>query len=246
MQLAQPLPGEHYKKRGLVSFGYDHSGHGESLTSSRYALVVLEQVGNFSVPVFAKTWPPGTDEVIVQRDLVGFWRYFNPDIANGDAFGIGMMTSLNDDLFRLSLTNVDRRSIGDGESTASTWTEWPFSPMRFEGMSKHQMAQAVRSSYHNGQAALPYIDDHDLNDSETEDYRLLLRQLLNIVPEETKASYSSYKMAKKSVGDDLFDAYMAAQWGLVTRGVNIVPTAIVLGGKTRSQMMRQQATLIGG
>jgi len=245
LELATPLPGEHYKKRGLVSFGYDHSGHGENLTSSKYAFVVLEQLGNFSVPVFAKTWPPGTDETIVERDLVGFWRYFDPDIANGDAFGIGMMTTLNDDLYRLGLTTVNRLTIGDGESTASTWGEWPFSPMRFEGMIKHQMATTVKTSFHNAQVALPYIDDNDLDNPETEDYRLLLRQLLNIVPEETSKSYSSYKMAKKSVGDDLFDSYMAAQWGLTTRGVNIIPTAIVLGTSTRAQLLGQQQ-VIGG
>jgi len=245
LELATPLPGEKYKKRGLVSFGYDHSGHGENPASSKYGFVVLEQLGNFSVPIFVKTWPPGTDEIIVQRDLVGFWRYFDPDIANGDAFGIGMMTNLNDDLFRLGLTSIDRRTIGDGESTASTWGEWPFAPMRFEGMIKHQMATTVKSSFHNTQAALPYIDDRDLDDPETEDYRLLLRQLLNIVPEETSKSYSSYKMAKKSVGDDLFDSYMAAQWGLTTRGVTIIPTAIVLGTSTRAKLLGQQQ-VIGG
>jgi len=239
LELAQPLPGATYKKRGLISFGYDHSGHGENPASSKYAFVVLEQLGNFRVPIFIKTWPPGTDETIVQRDLVGFWRYFNPDIAHGDAFGIGMLTTLNDDLYRLGLTTINRLVIGDGESTASTWGEWAFAPMRFEGMIKHQMATSVRSGFHNGQVALPYIDDHDLENLETEDYRTLLRQLLNIVPEETKKTYSSYKMAKKSVGDDCFDAYMAADWGLVTRGATIIPTSILLSGKTRSQMMGQ-------
>lgn len=246
LELAQPLPGEQYKKRGLISFGYDHSGHGENPSSSKYAFVVIEQLGNFRVPFFVKTWPPGTDETIVQRDLVGFWRYFNPDVAHGDAFGIGMLTTLNDDLYRLGLTTTNRLAINDGESTASTWGEWAFAPMRFEGMIKHQMATSVRSGFHNGQVALPYIDDKNLDDLETEDYRTLLRQLLNIVPEETKKTYSSYKMAKKSVGDDCFDAYMAADWGLVTRGATIIPTSILLSGKTRSQMMGQQQILHRG
>lgn len=246
LELITPMPGETYKKRGLVSFGYDHSGHGENPSSSKYALVVLEQIGNYQVPLFVKTWPPGTDETIVQRDLLGFWRYFRPDIAHGDAYGIGMLTSLNDDLYRHGLTTIDRLSINDGESTASTWGEWAFAPMRFEGMIKHQMATSVRSSFHNGQAAMPYIDDHDLDDPDTQDYRMLLRQLLNIVPEETQKTYASYKMAKKMIGDDCFDAYMAANWGLVTRGASIIPPAILLGGKSRDQMLGQQPYLPGG
>lgn len=57
---AGPLPGAKYRKRGLISFGYDHSGHGESATASKSALVVKEQIGNFLCTIFVKTWPAGT------------------------------------------------------------------------------------------------------------------------------------------------------------------------------------------
>jgi hypothetical protein len=171
LQLAQPLPGETYKKRGLVSFGYDHSGHGETPEASKYAFIVTEQIGNFLCFVFAKTWRPGTDETIVKNDLKAFWEYFSPDCAMGDAYGIGMLTQLNDELFNERLTIIDRRAIGDGESTASTWPEWAFQPIRFEGMVKHQMAAAVRSIFNNGHAAIPYFDDQDLSAMDTEDLR---------------------------------------------------------------------------
>lgn len=246
LELCAPLPGLTYKKRGLVAMGYDHSGHGESAHASRYAVVFMEQIGIYSVPIFCKTWKPGEDETIVARDLVGFWRYFNPDIAMGDAFGIGLITSVNDDLFRNRLVSVDRRTIGEGESTASTWPYWPFSPIRFEGMMKHQMATAVRSSFHSSQAALPYLDDQHPNDDVTADYRLLLRQVINIVPEQTKQSYSSYKMANSDIGDDLFDAYMAAQWGLLTRGISSAPTAILISKKSREQMLGSAPALAHG
>jgi hypothetical protein len=36
-----------YKRRGLISFGYDHTGHGEKPEASRSALVVCEQMGNW-------------------------------------------------------------------------------------------------------------------------------------------------------------------------------------------------------
>lgn len=114
LQPAAPLPGNRYKKRGLLSFGYDHSGHGESAHASKSALVVCEQIGNFVTFPFVKTWPAGTDDAVVQRDLFGFWQYFRPDYAMGDAYGLGMLTNLNDMLFSHGLTEIDRRSIGDG------------------------------------------------------------------------------------------------------------------------------------
>src|SRR4029077_6671330 len=120
-------------------------------------------------------------------------------------------------LFAKGLTEIDRRTIGDGQSTASTWVDWPFAPLRFEGMTKHSMAMAVRSMFHNSQAAIPYFDEFDLNPA-LDDWRLLVKQLGNIKAVPTQASYASYKMADAKFGDDLFDATMAAVWALVTRG----------------------------
>jgi len=237
LQPAEPLPGEVYKKRGLISFGYDHSGHGETPQSSKYALVVWEQVGSFLVPIFCRTWGPGTDEKIVRLDLLSYWRYFRPDAAIGDAYGIGLLTELNDNLFAEGLTTIDRRTISDGESTATSWKEWAFCPLRFEGMTKHSMAQATRSVFHDGHAACPYIDDRDRDDPDTRDLRLFYSQLINIVPVEGKASYSTYKMANPKIGDDLFDAGMAGVWALVTRGAMAMDTVITTRTHTREQLL---------
>lgn len=237
LELAGPLPGHRYKKRGLLAFGYDASGHGEDPHASKHAFIVVEQIGNFTVTIFAKTWPAGTDDQIVKRDLYGFWDYFRPDYAIGDAYGVGMLTQLNDELYANGLTYLDRRTIGDGNSTASTWAEWPFAPLRFEGMTKHSMATALRSIFHNGQAALPYLDDFNLTDPHTADLRLLVRQLSNIKPMPTQASYASYKMADPKIGDDLFDAMMAAVWALVTRGAAAAPTAILTRSRSREELL---------
>ena len=237
IELVEPLPGQRYKKRGLVAFGYDASGHGETPESSKHAFIVVEQLGNYSVLIFAKTWPPGADDQVVKRDLLGFWRYFRPDHAMGDAYGVGMLTPLNDELYAEGLTDLDRRTIGDGNSTASTWPEWPFSPLRFEGMVKHSLATALRSIFHNDQAALPYLDDLHLTDPATADLRLLIRQLGNIKPLPTKASYSSYKMADAKLGDDLFDAMMAAVWALTTRGQIDAPSAILTRLRSREDLL---------
>lgn len=255
---AEPLPGAKYRKRGLLAFGYDHSGHGESAHASRSALVVKEQIGNFMCTVFVKTWPAGTDDKVVELDLFGFWAYFEPDVAMGDAYGVGMLTSLNDRLFSAGLVEIDRRTIGDGESTASTWDQWPFAPIRFQGYVKHSMASALRTAFHNGQAAIAYFDDGtevvvdeangqahsvpliriDRNADGTADWRTYVRQLANIKAEETKADYSSFKMANPKVGDDLFDADCAATWALATRGMEaFVPTVIAHRRQTVEQLL---------
>ena len=237
IEIEEPVPYQQYKKSGMISFGYDASGHGENPKSSRHALVVGEQVGNFIIPIFSKTWSPGTDEATVKRDLVGFWRYFQPDYAIGDAYGVGMLTELCDNLFYEGLTPIDRRAIGDGDSTASTWPAWPFSPMRFEGMVKHQMAQAVRFAFNNGRIAIPYVEDNETIDPAINDMQLLCRQLTNIKPINTNTSYSSYKMVKRDIGDDLFDSFMAMLWGFVTRGECRVETIIANRAQTRTQLL---------
>jgi len=240
IEIASPLPDHQYRKRGLVSMGYDHSGHGETPESSRYAVVVCEQIGAHTCVVFARTWPPGTDEGVVKNDLRGYWAYFSPDTAIGDAYGIGMLTTLNDELYRSGMTSIDRMAIGNGESTATTWQEWAFRPIRFEGMVKHSMAQAVRSLFNNNQAVIASFDDM-LSDNDMDDMRLLMRQITNIKAVATKVSYSSYKMVKSKIGDDLFDALMAGVWGLVTRGaVRITATTIALGTTTRAKILEAQ------
>lgn len=241
LEIAAPLPGETYRRRGLIGFGYDASGHGEQPTSSKHAFVVAEQIGNFLSFPFVKQWPPGTDETTVKNDIRAFWRYFRPDTAIGDAYGVGMLTQLNDELFAEGLTDVDRRTIGDGESTASTWGDWPFAPLRFEGMTKHQMATLLRGVFHNGYAVIPYVDDRNMRDDATADMRAFTRQLPNIVGKPTKASYASYSMADKKKGDDLFDACCAAVWGLATRGAMAGPTVILSTPHSRGALLASAA-----
>ena len=243
IQLLEPMPGAKHVKRGLIGFGYDAGGHGEDPKSSKHSLVVVEQIGNYITFPFVKTWSPGADDQVVKRDLLGLWEYFQPDTAFGDAYGVGMLTQLCDDLYAGGLTTTDRRAIGGGESTASTWPEWPFAPIRFEGMVKHNMAQALRGVFHNKQAAIPYLDDSDdsLIDPVLQDMRLFVRQLPNIVALPTKVSYSSYKQADSKIGDDLFDAAMAAVWGMVTRGAVSAPTTILTRKQTREQLLGSAA-----
>jgi hypothetical protein len=236
--IVEPMPGETYKKRGLVSMGYDHSGHGEDPQSSKYACVIVVQIGNYVCVIFARTWRPGTDETIVKNDLLSIYRYFRPDIAHGDSFGIGLLTSLNDDLYANQLTTINRHAIGDGASNASNWSEWAFSPIQFEGQTKHMMASAVKSAFSNKYMAMPYVDDIDPGtDPAADDMRLLQRQCGNIKAIPTSKAYQSYQMIKRSLGDDLFDAMMAAVWGLVTRGIVQSNTIIASSRKTRADML---------
>lgn len=260
LQAACPLPGGRYRKKGLLSLGYDHSGHGESAHASKSALVVCEQVGNFATFPFVKTWPAGTDDAVVQRDLFGFWEYFRPDYAMGDAYGLGMLTNLNDMLFARGLTDIDRRSIGDGQSTASTWMHWPFAPIRFEGMTKHNMASLLRTAFHNGQAAIPYVDDGsdalrtknaantswgpsrlDEIGADSSDFALFIRQLGNVKSAPAKnAAYNTYKMANPKIGDDLFDAACAAVYAMVTAGIENYQPGVVLTRRISQEQLLGQ------
>lgn len=260
LQAACPLPGARYRKKGLLSFGYDHSGHGESAHASKSALVVCEQVGNFATFPFVKTWPAGTDDAVVQRDLFGFWEYFRPDYAMGDAYGLGMLTNLNDMLFARGLTDIDRRSIGEGQSTASTWMHWPFAPIRFEGMTKHNMASLLRTAFHNGQAAIPYVDDGsdalrtknaantswgpsrlDEIGADSSDFALFIRQLGNVKSAPAKnAAYNTYKMANPKIGDDLFDAACAAVYAMVTAGIDSYQPGVVLTRRISQEQLLGQ------
>ena len=255
LQVAEPLPGVRYKKRGIVSFGYDHTGHGERPEASRSALVVCEQIGGYATFPYVRTWGAGTDDRVIADDLVSLWMYFAPEYAIGDAYGVGMLTSLNDRLLALGLTDVDRRTIGDGQSTASTWAEWAFAPLRFEGMVKHSMATSLRAQFHNHQAAIPYVDE-DLDAllagagrntrplagagnaaKAGPDWTLFVRQLGNIKAVPTKASYSSYQMVDDKLGDDLFDAAMAAVWAQVIRGAMHVPTLVTTRTRDRAELL---------
>jgi hypothetical protein len=261
LPIAEPMPGARYKKRGLIGFGYDHTGHGESATASKSTLVVVEQLGNFTTFPFVYSWAPGTDDKRIEMDLYGFWDYFRPDHAIGDAYGVGMLTSLNDRLYAGGLTSIDRRTIADGDSTASAWAEWPFAPLRFEGMTKHSMASALRAAFVNHRAAIPFFsDDADdllksagrnvipLSPAMAADKNLanwisFVRQLPNIRATPTKASYASYGMADTKLGDDFFDAAMAAVWALTTRGAFDVPALIATRTQTRDQLLGQQRQL---
>jgi hypothetical protein len=242
IERAEPMPGMRYKRRGLLSFGYDHTGHGETPAASKSALVVAETLGNWLTLPYVKLWPAGTSDQALRRDLVALWDYFRPDYAIGDAYGVGMLTAVNDDLFRQGLTPVNRETVGDGQSNASAWSGWAFAPMRFEGMTKHVMASAVREAFHHGRAAIPYVDTGW--DGEAPEWLALVRQLGNMKAVPTKASYSSFQMADQKIGDDLFDATMAAVYALLTRGLEDAPAVIQSRKVGREQLLGSGLALL--
>ena len=240
-----PMPNMTYKKRGKVSLGYDHTGHGEKPESSKSALVITENLSGFAVPLFAKQWPMGTDESTIKWDIVSIWRYFMPDAAQGDAFGVGLIGEVNDILYREGLISIDRKAF---ETTASNWHEWAFAPIRFEGMVKHSMAVSLAGAFSGGRFVFPYVGDTDEFDEtgviEDKDpdktvaatLRLLQRQLVNIKSMPTSKVYASYEMVKKDIGDDLFDALMAGYAALMGGGADVV-TSILLGKTSREQLL---------
>jgi hypothetical protein len=238
LERAGPLPGQRYKRRGLIGLGYDHTGHGENPASSKSALVIVEVLGNWMTFPFVKLWEPGVSDATLRRDIVAIWDYFRPDYAIGDAYGVGMMTAVNDDLFRQGLTEVNRETVADGQSNASAWGGWAFAPMRFEGMTKHVMASAVREVFHNNRAAFPYVDTTSEHPDDAA-WITFMRQLGNMKAVPTQASYSSFQMADQKIGDDLFDAVCAGVYSLLTRGLADAPPVI-------QQRKASRESLLGG
>lgn len=242
LQRAGPLPGMRYKRRGLIGLGYDHTGHGESPEASRSALVIAETMGEWITFPFVRTWPPGTSDTVLAQDLIAIWDYFRPDHAYGDAYGVGMMTTVNDQLFRQGLTHINRSTINDGDSNASAWDQWAFAPIRFDGPNKHTMASELRSVFHHNRAAFPYVDTND--ETEPPEWLAFCRQLGNVKALPTKVSYSSFKMADPKKGDDLFDAACAAVHALVTRGMpDSAPAAIEQRKSTREALLGEPAVI---
>ena len=235
LERAAPVPGQRYKRRGLVSLGYDHTGHGEDPAASKSALVICEQLGNWITFPYVKVWAAGVSDSTLAKDLVAIWDYFRPDYGVGDAYGVGMLTGVNDELFRKGLTHVNRETVADGNSSATAWNEWAFAPMRFDGMTKHVMASAVREAFHNNRAAFPYVDT--LNEREDPEWLAFVRQLGNMKATPTQSSYSSFSMVDTKTGDDLFDATCAAVYALLTRGLADAPAVIAQRKQSRDSLL---------
>lgn len=242
LERACPVPGARYKRRGLLSLGYDHTGHGENPEASKSALVICEQLGNWVTFPYVRVWPPGVSDPTLAKDLVAIWDYFRPDYAIGDAYGVGMLTGVNDMLFSKGLTHVNRELVNDGQSNASAWGQWAFAPMRFEGMTKHIMASALREVFHQNRAAFPYVDVAD--EREPEEWTTFVRQMGNMKATPTQSSYSSFSMVDTKIGDDLFDAACAAIYALLTRGLADAPAVIQARKQTRDQLMGLPAPLL--
>ncbi|MBY0234565.1 MAG: hypothetical protein K2W93_06260, partial [Burkholderiaceae bacterium] len=209
--------------------------HGETPEASKSALVIVEVMGNWLTFPFVKLWDPGTSDATLRQDIVAIWDYFRPDYAIGDAYGVGMLTAVNDDLFRQGLTHVNRETVDDGNSTASAWNQWAFAPLRFDGMTKHVMASAVRELFHHGRAAVPYVDTGFAD--EDPDWLAFVRQMGNMKALPSKASYSSFQMVDQKVGDDFFDAMCAGVYALLTRGLEDTPAVVQTRKLDRAQLM---------
>ncbi len=238
IDIIPPVPGRTYDKAvGQIFVGYDAAGHGEDPLSSKHACTVVEIMGNWVVVRYVRTWRPGADDPEVIDGLMSIFRYFRPTKAIGDAYGIGIIRAVNEQCLREGITDVDPKAVGDGESVASNWPHWYFSPLRFEGMTQHQMASSVRAAYSGGNVAMPYVDDLQDNDPEVADMRLLQRQIPNIKKVSVNKSYASYQMANKKLGDDAWDSFMAAVWAFVNRLTESAPAVVLLGKTPKSKLL---------
>lgn len=224
VSLHEPVIGEEYACQGSVYLGYDAGGHGESETASNHAVVVIDVNGGYAIPVFVKTWAADTDDKIIRHDLLSIFRYFKPKKAIGDALGVGLISVMNDDLYNIGVTSLDKNLLNDGTSSKSKWPDWYFSPLQYEGMAKHIMFEGIQKSFSNNKVILPFIDDNDFIELtlKTHDhsclettYALFIKQLSNIIISKRVGSYAVYGKDNNNIGDDLFDALGGAFWAFM-------------------------------
>lgn len=230
-----PTPGQQYPKRGLIFLGFDKGGHGEDEAASRNAAHVFEVWGNYVVWLWGKEWPADADDVPIARELVEWFRFFRFDGGCGDAFGVSLITAVNDELKDKQLIDVDRREFGG--SSASSWEKWFFAPVRMEGMTKHLMFTALEREIRAGRFLVPYV--HEGN-KHLPGYDLLdrtMKQFGNIKAERTSKSYDSYSMVDKKLGDDNVDAWAFGVWPMITRGIVDPPTVISTHTIDRDQLV---------
>lgn len=110
-----------YCCKGLILFGYDYIGYGEKFEVLKFVLVVMEQIGSYVCMIFVKIWFVGIDDKVIECDLFGFWEYFCFDVVIGDVYGVGMLISLNDQLFVWNFVDIDCYVVNDGQSNVSVW-----------------------------------------------------------------------------------------------------------------------------
>ena len=233
---AQPLPGGRYRKRGNLVLGMDAAGHGERPEASRWVVTIGEQLGNFVCPIYVKYWSSTADDPEVARDIAAIWEYFRPDYGMGDAFGVAVIAQVNDLLYQRGIIDINRHDFG--ESSASTWPNWAFSPVQFQGMQKHQMATMTRNIIHNGRMALPYIpeiektDGEELKSEDLEDWQRFHKQVNNITAKAVPGlTFLTYKMTDSKIGDDGFDALIAMCAGFARLlGTDTTPQILIAGG----------------
>lgn len=236
LKRAKPLPGGRYRKRGNLVLGMDAAGHGERPEASKWVITIGEQLGNFICPIYVKYWSSTADDPEVARDIAAIWEYFRPDYGMGDAFGAAVIAQVNDLLYQRGIIDINRHDFGD--NSASTWPNWAFSPVQFQGMAKHQMATTLRNIVHNGRMALPYIPEietnngDDLGDDELEDWARFHKQVNNINAQAKPGlPFLTYKMTDSKIGDDGFDALIAMCAGFARLlGTDNTPQILIAGG----------------
>lgn len=231
-----PVPGQQYKKRGLVSLGFDKGAYGESDTASWNCCAVIENWDGVIIPLYVRYWPPTERDEVIKSDLVSIWKYFMPDVAHGDALGATLIGEVNDELWKQRLVQTNRQETL--ESSATAWDLWAFKPTRMEGMVKHLMFTATQNTIHGERFIMPMLDETNRREPEYASMHRMTQQLLNIkgIKNKSSQSYLSYKMINKQVGDDGADALAFAVWGLVTRGL-VAPAVLDMRKTSRAALL---------
>lgn len=195
--------GGEYSPHGVVYLGFDCGHSGEKKIHSVYRADLVEMIGETAMWLNGFEWPSNTDPNKIKSDLLDIWRFYQVSGGYGDALKANFIADVNDDLYERGLIRIDRSRFP--ENTPSDWRHWSFSPVWNTGKAKYLWGEILKTKIEHGKLLLPYFDNKDGRNI-AQMFRRLRRSILNIRIKVTNASYPSFEVIKKELGDDPFDS----------------------------------------
>jgi len=221
----------HYIAEGNVTVGIDCGGQGTGDHPSEWAIDFCEDLGWGHMKwIYGERFSATADPEEVRQQMGALCEFFRPGRGYGDAFDTTFLYGLNKYLREHGVT---KRDPADWENRqgAGGWAEWHIVPIRFIGITKHQLFKNLRMQFFQQRLKIPYYVD-DL--PEYKELKKLRDQLENIKKADMAATqgYDKYEMVRAAVGDDHVDATALAVYaqGELTQNVRPLGMAVEGGG----------------
>lgn len=195
--------GGSYKPKGVVYCGFDCGHSGESTQHSNYRLDFIEVFGEYSLWLNGFEWEPTADPDIILKEFCEYWAFYECTAGYGDALKNNFISAINDRLFELKLTDVDRSDMP--ENKPSAWDKLALAPKWNTGKFKYLSGTETKKRIETRKLIIPYFEDKDDTPIAIA-AKKLVACLANIREIFNRSSYPTLEAIDKKLGDDPFDA----------------------------------------